>query len=202
MPGKDFQSLLLLLTQIARDLVDNAQRSERISIRSDERGAGVKADLRLRNNHRVLSEPGIQQRISDDEQVGLQNGMGAKGDVTRGFRHRRTHLRLEPLPLLVNEGNHRDGRFADARRELGQVIENRLRQRVQQVILPQDFKPFSLAGWEGSTCRVHDLAERDGKWLEAKINVSFVSCLWWLQPAMVGPWTLPGFSGTRGTLFA
>ena len=58
-----------------------------------------------------------------------------------------THLGLEPLAVVVDQADRGDRRVADLRGELRDVVVGLLRQRVEDVVLPQGAKSLRLVLW-------------------------------------------------------
>jgi len=72
----------------------------------------------------------------------MQNSMGTKGNVTGSLLNGHPNVRLEPLPVLINDGYECDRRLADFRGELGKTIKSHLRRGIENIILPQNGEPF------------------------------------------------------------
>jgi hypothetical protein len=76
----------------------------------------------------------------------LPDRMCAKGNVARRLGHFQADLRLEPLPVLIQERDQRDRHVADFGRESGEIVQGRLRRRVEHVVLPQGLQAADFAG--------------------------------------------------------
>jgi len=76
----------------------------------------------------------LHQRVVDDEQTGLLNGVRAKGDAAMGFADADADLRLEPLSILVDERNKGDRHLEDLRGEQRQIVERSLGLGVEDAI--------------------------------------------------------------------
>src|SRR5581483_9529050 len=148
MPAENAQCALLILAQCARDVVDDAERAERVAVRSNKGRAGVEADARLAGHQRVVGKALVFERVGNDEEVLVQNGVRAEGNFAGGFLGGDADLGLEPLTVLVHEADHGNGSFADAGGELGEVVEDLFGDGIHDVILPEDFQAFLFVGWE------------------------------------------------------
>ena len=63
-------------------------------------------------------------RIGDDEDLGLVERVGAEGlDAGRLLRFGEADLGLEPLAVLIDQRDERDGRAANLRGHGGEVVE-------------------------------------------------------------------------------
>ena len=113
------QRLLLRRIQLARNTVHDTQRAERLPIAGEQGRAGVEADVRAAGDQRIAGETFILRRIGNDEQVGLKDGVPAKGDVAGKSAGGQADLRFEPLAPLIHQCNERDGCFAEAGRQGG-----------------------------------------------------------------------------------
>ena len=147
---------LLIVVELARFLVNDAEGSQRMTIGRDERHAGIETDFRTGDDEGVVLETLVLGRIRHDEEVLLQNRVRAHGDVTAGFAEAEADLGLEPLAVFVHQGDQRDGRAADKGREFGGLVKNRFGQRVQHVVLPEDFDALDFVlrrrrfHWQGA----------------------------------------------------
>ena len=63
--------------------------------------------------------------------------MGTEGHVARRFARRHSNLRLEPLPMGVNQTHQRDGSATDHGGKTGQIIEGVFGRRVEDVVSTQ-----------------------------------------------------------------
>ena len=57
----------------------------------------------LGSHQRIVREALVGGGIGDDEEVLLQDRVGAKGDGARRLRHQPAHARLEPLAILIDQ---------------------------------------------------------------------------------------------------
>ena len=79
------QRALLFLGQLSRSAVQNAEGSERVAVRGPKRRARVEADLGIGRDERVRGETRILGRVGHHEEIALQNGVRAEGDLPRGL---------------------------------------------------------------------------------------------------------------------
>ena len=93
--------------------VYDAQGAEGVSAGRDQGDARVEADARLARHQRVVGETGVGVGVGDDEEIRLENGVGAEGRMARGFGDGEAETGLEPLPVGGNQGNGGRGRTAD-----------------------------------------------------------------------------------------
>src|SRR3990172_11660839 len=103
-------------------MVNDAERSERMTIGCHEGRTSIKPDFGVGGHKRVCFKPFISQRIRNNKNIRLQDHMGAERIIQGGFRYRQTHLRLEPLPISINEGYERNGDFTDMRSQSSKVV--------------------------------------------------------------------------------
>ena len=85
------------------DPVNDAQGAERVALHVDQRCAGVESNAGIAGDERVVGEARVGLGVGDDHQVGLQEGVGAEGDIAGGFAHVQPDDALEPLALFVHE---------------------------------------------------------------------------------------------------
>ena len=86
----------------------SSKSAERLSCRSDEGHVGIKANVRRARDQRVVGKPVTPGGIRHDEQARLENGVGAKGDVTGCFRRVDADFRFEPLPVRIDQADERN----------------------------------------------------------------------------------------------
>src|SRR3989454_5483867 len=97
--------------------------------------------MRVSSYQRVGGEPFVGQCVSNDKQVRLQDGMGAKRDVPGRFLDRQTDLGLEPLPLPVDEADQRDRSAANVCGQPGQIVKVFFGSGVKNLVLMKGLKP-------------------------------------------------------------
>ena len=135
--GHQPQKRLLGLVEFARLVVEHANRAERKALRRLQQRTGIKPQMRVARDQRVVREAWVQRRIRNDKQAGLQNGMGADRTVDRRLAHAKPDLRLEPLAALIDEIDDGNRRPADRGSHLDDFIEIGLARRVENAVVPQ-----------------------------------------------------------------
>src|SRR3989304_4922771 len=130
-------------------MVNDAERSERMTIGCHQGHTSIKPDCGVGGHKRVSCEPFISQRIRNNKNIGLQDRMGAERNIPGGFRYRQTHLRLEPLPVCINEGYERNGGFAYMRSQSSKVVKCLFGSSIEDFILAKGFEPRRFIGREG-----------------------------------------------------
>jgi len=68
-----------------------------------EWGTGVVADVGRAGNECVLREVWMRERIGDLKDLVAHDRVIAKGNITIGFAHIKTHNTLEPLALRIDQ---------------------------------------------------------------------------------------------------
>src|SRR3972149_1350405 len=110
----------------------------------------IKPDFGVGGHKGVCCKPFISQRIRNNKNaVGLQDRMSAERNIPRGFHYRQTHLRLEPLPVCINEGYERNGGFAYMRSQSSKVVKCLFGSSIEDFILAKGFEPRRFIGREG-----------------------------------------------------
>ena len=79
------QAVALQGGEAAGHAVDDAEGAEGLAGGVDERGAGVEADVGVAGDERVVVEARVVGGVLDLEDVGLEDRVGAEGDVSRGL---------------------------------------------------------------------------------------------------------------------
>ena len=74
--------------------------------------------------------------------------MPAKRVITRGLSDVQSHRALEPLPLRVDQADHRQRRPADFRGEEAHVIVGDLGQCIEDIIIAQRLNPLRFVQWQ------------------------------------------------------
>nr|GEZ30648.1 hypothetical protein [Tanacetum cinerariifolium] len=80
---------------------DDAQRTQRQAIGRYQGHAGVKADMRLTGDQRVVAEAWVEHRVRDLERLVTEDGVGAEGDFARGLPLLQACAGPEPLTDLI-----------------------------------------------------------------------------------------------------
>ena len=147
LPAENPQRFQLRRIQFARHAIDHAQRTQRIALRGKQRRAGVKADVRIAGDIRMIHETFIQCGVRDNEQARVENRMRTKGDVARCLGARDTDLGLVELHFFANHRDERDGRIANMRRQRGEIIESLIRQCIKHIVRPKRLQSVCFVGW-------------------------------------------------------
>ncbi len=138
-PGQVGQHLALLLVQAARRAVDDAQRAHGFAIAVD-RMPGVEADVRLAGHQRILGKAGILRRVLDHEQRARLHRVAAERQRARGFRHVQAMVRLEPLPLRIDQRHQRNRHVERHGGQAGKAVEAGLGRGVENLQFGQRSK--------------------------------------------------------------
>jgi hypothetical protein len=90
------------------------------------------------------------------------DGPGAEGNLARHPGHVDPDARFEPLPPLVDEGDHGDRHVEEPGRKTGQAVEGRLGWGIEDVVPLQRAQPFALVAlWQPED---HDCREYSDRW--------------------------------------
>ncbi len=145
LPCQGAQRVVLVLAQGAGPAVDDGDRPDRGAVGGEDGSSGVEADLRAALDQRIAGEAAVLQCVADLQRlVGAQNRVGAERPVPRSGLLLDADLRLEPLPVLVDQGDQRDRRAADGGRQRSQVVEALLGVGVEHLVSPQRLETFGL----------------------------------------------------------
>ena len=82
--------------------------------------------------------------VGNDERQVRKNGVRAKREVPRRFGGGDPLPRLEPLPILIDESDHRNGNSEDPLRHARDAVESFLGRRVENSKRPNGGKPRRL----------------------------------------------------------
>src|ERR1700761_700968 len=92
----------------------------------------------------IVAKARVLCRIRDDEQLGLQDGVGANRTVDRRLAHPQAYFGLEPLPPLVDQIDDGNWSVADSRRDLNDFVEVRLSRRIKNIVPTQGVETVFL----------------------------------------------------------
>src|SRR6267143_4765964 len=102
----------------------------------------------------MLCKARILVGVGDDEEVALANGMAAE-EIRIGYLAEvDTVRRLEEQPVRIHQAHQRYRRFADGRREAGQIVEPGLAAGFEHAIAAQSRKTRALLRAGSKTSRV------------------------------------------------
>lgn len=135
------QRARLLRRQGTRHTVNDAQRPQRMAVFGHEARARIEPDVRLSRDERVVGEPRIGLGIGDREHAGPVDRVRAERLVTGSLVGVESHLRLEPLPVRVDQADEGDGRPADVGGEAGEIIKIGFCGGIQYLIIAQSLEP-------------------------------------------------------------
>ena len=79
---------------LVRHPVHHAEGAERVSLRRNERSAGVETDMQAAGDERIVCEAVVARGVGHHEHVGLENGVAAERLVAAGFRNRHAAVGL------------------------------------------------------------------------------------------------------------
>jgi hypothetical protein len=127
--------------------VDRAERSDNEAIRCAERDAGIEPDQRCAEYEWVVGKPLVSMSIRNHERLIECDHVTAERDVARGRGCVEPVPRLEPLAVAIHQRDERDRHPHDVRSQAREVIERRLRSRVEDLILIQRCEPSAFVGW-------------------------------------------------------
>ena len=126
------QSILLRRRQLARPLVEYAHRSERVSLRRQERHAGEKANAVRDDLGRVITR--VCAGVRNEENISMPKSLGAQRVVARQLPHVNAAPRFQPRSLPVDEGNGRRGCVTNSGRQLDEIVESLLTRRIKNAV--------------------------------------------------------------------
>lgn len=142
-------------------LVDHAERAERMPLGRQQRGARIEADEGLAGHEGVVGEALVVVGVGHDQQLGLQDGVGAEGGVAGGLGRSDPVARLEPLPIAVHQAHQGDRSAAQLGGQLGHVVVGGLGRGVENLVAPQGLEPIRFVVRHG---RLH------GRWDECAVG--------------------------------
>ena len=142
--GHQFQERPLLLVQLARLVVEHADRPQRKALGRRQQGARIEAQMRIAENEWIVAEAIVERGVRDLEQAGLQNGVRADRTVQRRLADPKPDFGLEPLPATVDQINDRNRRLANRRRDFDDLVEIGFPGRVEDAVTPQSGKAVLL----------------------------------------------------------
>lgn len=117
--------------------IDDAQRADPPAIFGLQRRAGVEADADVTGDKRVRRKAIVLRRIVHDHRIVAMDRVRAERDRARRLRRCQTDLRLEPLPVLIDQRNKRDRRAKYFACIAHDRVELHLVGRVKDTIPPQ-----------------------------------------------------------------
>ena len=113
----------------------------------DQGRARIEANIRIVEHQGIVGKPHIVVRVGHHENL-IRNTdrMGAKGRAAGRLGGGNSDFGFEPLTLLIDERNQRDGHVADFRRESREFVVVRLRRRIEDPEGSKNSYPFRVIG--------------------------------------------------------
>src|SRR6516225_515269 len=115
--------MLLLLIQFTRLAVYYAKRSQRESIFTSQRCAGIKPDARFAHDQGIFPKPWILQSVLNDKQIVLLDRVRTDRNLPWGLLNLYANLALEPLPVFVHQRKHGHRRSTHVGRKNHKIVE-------------------------------------------------------------------------------
>ena len=134
----------MIVAELVRLAIDDAQRPDRVSFRRMQRSAGVKANVGFAGDERVVFEAIVALGVRDHQHSVFGNDVRAEGDLTRRFAHFGPEMRLEPLPSFVDQRHHGRRRSARAGREPRECVVQLFFGRIEKLISREGAQPFGF----------------------------------------------------------
>jgi hypothetical protein len=131
---KDPKGIGLAGPEFTGQAIDHAQGADMGTVVQLQGRPGIKADVRCGGHQWVVGEPGVGQRVGHLKQAVAQDGMATKRHIARGLGHAgQAEIRLEPLPIAVDQAHQRDGHAANQCCRGHQSVEFAFGSRVQNI---------------------------------------------------------------------
>ena len=125
--GQPGQRLALRRLQAAPVAVEHAQCAHLLATGQHQRHAGIEADVEAGAHEAAVVEAGVLPHVGDLEHpVAAPAALAQRGGTRQLLHAGQAHLRLHPLALRAEEGQHRHRRFAHAGRRLHEGVEHRV----------------------------------------------------------------------------
>ena len=107
---------------------------------------GVKADVGALGHEGVVVETVVEGGVFDDHRLLLADGVATERDVAWGLGDIQADLRLEPLPVAVDQTHQRDRDVADLGGERGEVVKRGVFERIQNMVCVKRREAFAFLG--------------------------------------------------------
>ena len=143
--GEPHQAAALPLREFARPGVEDADGADRLPLGGLQQGAGVEAQAGLAADQGIAGEAWVARGVRHVEEVVVQDGLPTEGGLERRLAHAEADLRLEELPPVADEVDHRDRCLAQLGGGLRDFVEILLARRVEQPVAVQGAKARSLS---------------------------------------------------------
>jgi hypothetical protein len=138
--GQQAEDFFLRGSEDARGAVDDAEGAEGVSLLGEQGRTCIETNVWFARDKRVVGKARVGLRVGDDQKIGAENGVSAEGDLTRCLQSVQTDDGLEPLPVLVDQGDSGNRDTADMGCQPHKVIEFFLGRRVQKFMVLQGSK--------------------------------------------------------------
>ena len=123
-PGEVLEHAGVLLADLARLVIDDAERAQGAAVGSLHRASGVEADLGEVDDERMVAEAIVTRRVGHDQHVVAIERLRAEAELRRRFARVEAEPRLDPLAVRAREPEQRDGRIEEPLGEPGQTVES------------------------------------------------------------------------------
>ena len=119
------QRVLLKLGQpvFVRLAIDEAKSAQGRAFGRDQRLAGVKADMRLTRDERIVRKANVFLRVANDHRFRAQHGMRAETGRARRFARFYSRSSEEHLTALFDHGDHDHGYIANLRCKIDDLLQ-------------------------------------------------------------------------------
>ena len=145
LPGQGLQGIALRHLQRARHGVDDADGAQCRALARDDRRASIETNVGRAQDERALLEARVEMGVRHYHHgIGRQNGMGAERQVAVGLGNVEPYTGLEPLTFAVHQRHQANGRCAQLRCQLDDIVETRLRRTVQHTQMLERSQTFGL----------------------------------------------------------
>lgn len=136
------QPVLVGRTEIlARTMIDQAQRAQRMPLLRKQRRTRIEADVRRTRHQRIVAKARIPTGIEHHQAIAGQDGVGTEGHRARRLMRRQAGTRLEPLPLFIHQRYQRNLHAKERAGQFGDLVTGFIRQRVEHAIALQRRQP-------------------------------------------------------------
>ncbi|CAO4133687.1 hypothetical protein OFEAOIEE_LOCUS1417 [Methylorubrum extorquens] len=142
--GEPHQAAALPLREFARAGIEDADGPDRLPLVGPQQGTGVEAQAGIAADERVACKARVARGVGHVEEVVVQDRLPTEGGFERRLAHTEADLRLEELPPVADEIDHRDRRLAQLGGSLRNLVEILLARGVEQPIAVQGTKARSL----------------------------------------------------------
>ena len=132
--GQHAQQVRLVRRELPRHVVEDREGPHDEAVGRHQRRARVEPDSWRPHHIRIGGEASVLQGIRDHEDVGELLGVGAERALPGGLAEAQAQLGLEPLAVVILEGDQRDGGGTDPGGDAGDVVVRLFGWGVQQIV--------------------------------------------------------------------